>query len=126
MRYKLAQWPRNVYQKEVKEIAHARIAIDVALSSLTKYGPSPEGYNFMPLGKAKNGLWQLNVRIPNGQVRILYCPYGDVIVVFRIHKKSSSQEQEKAYAVAIQRKKEYERLLKEGRGLNYVSLTTIH
>jgi hypothetical protein len=126
MQYKLCQWPPTVYPKEVDEFPDAREAIDVALMALAKYGPSPEGYNFKPLGKARNGLWQLNIRTSSRQVRILYCPYGNVIVLFRIHKKSAPQEQKKAYKLAIKRKTDLERLVKKGRVSIHDSLNTIH
>src|SRR5262245_52043516 len=113
MPHKLLQWPSTVYPNEAVEIVDAREAIDVALRNLSRYGPSPDGYNSKPLGKKMNYLWQLNLRAAGRQVRILYCPYGDAITIFRIHKKSSPQEQKAAYKLAIERKKEFDRLYRD-------------
>jgi hypothetical protein len=42
------------------------------------------------------------------QVRLLYAPYDQTIVLFRIHKEGSPQEQSRAYELAKSRKGQYE------------------
>jgi hypothetical protein len=54
------------------------------------------------------GLWQINLRAQKRQVRILYAPYDQIIVLFRIHKKGSPQEQSRAYQLAMKRKRDYD------------------
>src|SRR6266508_3478514 len=112
MSHRLQQWPASVYPAEANEFPEAMEEIDLALRNLERYGPSPEGYQIKNLGKAKGYLWQMNIRVRGRQIRILYAPYSDVIIVFRIHKKSSPQEQQQAYHLAMKRKAEAERLLK--------------
>jgi phage-related protein len=127
MAYDLRQWPESVYPGEVYEFPEALPDIDFALSTLRSHGPAPEGFNFKPLGKSKDGLWQINIRISASrrQIRILYAPYGKLIVVFHIHKKSSPQEQKRAYKLAMKRKKKAE-VIMQSRGRVHVGLATIH
>jgi len=109
MPYAVLQWPATVYPGEVDaECPEAKPAILVLLQRLRAAGPSPDGYAVKTLGSGLGGLWQINLKIEKRQVRILYAPYGEKIVLFRIHKKSSSQEQEQAYDMAQKRKREYE------------------
>ena len=90
----------------------AKVEIDLALLRLQVDGPSPLGYKVKTLGKSKGQLWQLNLKVNKQQIRILYAPYGNRIVIYRIHKKSSEQEQERAYSDAMRRKKEAELKMK--------------
>jgi hypothetical protein len=91
-----------------------RSDIDVALLELRRQGPSPLGYQVKNLGKSKGHLWQMNLKVNRKQIRILYAPDKDKIVVFRIHKKGSPQEQQRAYLLAMARKKEAEEIMKGG------------
>lgn len=126
MTHKLRQWPASVYPKEANEFPTALEQIDVALLAFARYGPAPEGHNIKPLGKTQCSLWQLNIKVPGHQIRLLYAPYGDVIVVFRIHKKSSPQEQRREYKLACKRKKEAESLMRDGVFLTHAAIITIH
>ena len=123
MAHKLRQWPNTVYPGELGEFPEAQVDIDVALLEMSKQGPAPAGYKVKNLGKSKGGLWQLNMKVEGRQIRILYAPYGDVIFVFRIHKKSSDQEQQRAYDLAMKRKREVDRLIQQGAGKDHVGLT---
>ncbi len=110
MPHDVRQWPSTVYPGEVdSECPEARGIIDALLLNFAKYGPSPDGYRVKTLGKSKGGLWQLNLKVEKRQIRILYAPYGQRIVLFRIHKKGSPQEQAHAYYLAMKRKSEYEK-----------------
>jgi hypothetical protein len=122
MPHKLQQWPERVYPDETDEFPEARADIDAALLELARQGPSPLGYQVKNLGKSKGGLWQLNLKVHRKQLRILYAPYKYTIVVFRIHKKSSPQEQQRAYALAITRKKEAEEIMKGGADVGSVTV----
>lgn len=123
MPHELKQWPATVYPDETEEFPEAKPDIDVALLELHRQGPSPLGYHVKPLGKGKGGLWQMNLKVERKQIRILYAPYKDSIVVFRIHKKGSPQEQQRAYTLAMSRKKEAEALMKGG---NHVHSLALH
>lgn len=111
MAHRLRSWPVTVYPKETEDFPEALAQIDVALRDLQRFGPSPEGWSIKPLGKKVANLWQMNLKVGKRQIRILYHPYNDIIVIFRIHKKSSPQEQQKAYELAVKRKKQYDSLL---------------
>ena len=123
MAHELKQWPADVYPDETEEFPEAGADIDTALLELRRQGPSPLGYHVKNLGKTKNGLWQLNLKVQRKQIRILYAPYKGFIVIFRIHKKGSPQEQQAAYQVAMARKKSAENLMKGGM---HVGALTIH
>jgi hypothetical protein len=89
------------YPGEVdSECPEAGAIIDALIRNLALQGPVPAGYRVKPLGKRQQGLWQINLKVEKRQVRILYAPYGETIVLFRIHKKGSPQEQERAYGLA--------------------------
>jgi len=110
MPYRVHQWPTGVHPDETRaECPEAEATIDVLIGRMKGVGPSPDGYQVKSLGKKRGGLWQINLKVEKRQVRILYAPYQDTIVIFRIHKKSSPQEQERAYELAQKRKREYER-----------------
>jgi hypothetical protein len=115
MAHDVRQWPDTVYPGEIEdECPEAREVIDALIRRMGEEGPSPDGYHDCKnLGRRMEGLWQLNLRIvgTKRQVRILYAPYGPTIVLFRIHKKSSPQEQRRAYDLAKARKREYEQRL---------------
>ena len=121
MAHELKQWPADVYPSE--EFPEAGADIDTALLELHRQGPSPLGYHVKSLGKTKNGLWQLNLKVQRKQIRILYAAYKDFIVVLKIHQKSSAQEQQAAYQVAMARKKSAENLMEGGM---HVGALTIH
>ena len=123
MPHELKQWPADVYSNEIEEFPEAGAEIDAALLELHRQGPSPLGYHVKNLGKTKNGLWQLNMKVQRKQIRILYAPYKGFIVIFKIHKKSSPQEQQAAYQVAMARKKAADNLMKGGM---HVGALTIH
>jgi hypothetical protein len=109
MAYDLRQWPASVYPGEANdECPEAIPTLDRLLLTLREHGPSPSGYSVKNLGKKRSGLWQINLKVERRQVRVLYAPYGTSIILFRIHKKSSPQEQERAYKLAATRKTEYE------------------
>src|SRR5690348_14573966 len=98
MDYAVRKYPATVYPGEVdEECPEARPVIDVLISVMGRDGPSPEVYRVKTLGKKNGGLWQINLKVDGRQIRILYAPYGKDIVIFRIHKKGSPQEQERAY-----------------------------
>jgi hypothetical protein len=109
MPHDVRQWPNSVYPDEVtSECSEAREVIDALILNLKRRGPSPDGYAVKTLGKDWGGLWQINLKVEKRQVRVLYAPYGQRIVLFRIHKKGSPQEQRRAYELAARRKREYE------------------
>jgi hypothetical protein len=87
--------------------------IDALIRAMQRQGPSPEGFSVKTLGKGKGGLWQVNLKVQKRQIRILFVPYASDIVWFRIHKKSSPQEQQRAYDLAVKRKREYEEARKQ-------------
>jgi hypothetical protein len=108
------QWPDSIYPGEVdSECPEAKEVIDVLLLNFREQGPSPDGYQVKALGKKKEGLWQINLKVEKRQVRVLYAPYKQTIILFRIHKKSSPQEQNQAYELAKKRKREYEAEVKK-------------
>jgi hypothetical protein len=114
MPHDVRQWPGTVYPGEVdQECSEAKEDVDVLIRELRAQGPSPAGYEVKNLGKPKNGLWQLNLKVNKRQIRFLYAPYGNTIVLFRIHKKGSPQEQQRAYKLAMTRKDQYEAKQKE-------------
>jgi|ERR1035437_6296264 hypothetical protein len=125
MAHDLRQWPATVYPGETSEFPEAIPDIDVALLALRREGPAPDGFSFKPLGKKKGGLWQINLRVNRRQIRILYAPYGKAIVIFRIHKKSSPQEQQQAYALSMTRKLQAEKIMQSA-GHSHVGLPTVH
>lgn len=109
MPYHVRQWPATVYPGEMEnECPEAGANIDVLIRELVRQGPSPDGYDVKTLGKGKGSLWQINLKVQKRQIRILYAPYRETIVLFRIHKKSSPQEQKRAYSLAEKRKREHE------------------
>ncbi len=113
MAHDVRQWPASVYPGEIdSECPEARVEIDVLISQMRELGPSPDGYAFKPLGKKRGGLWQINLKVEKRQIRVLYAPYKQTIVIFRIHKKGSPQEQDRAYELATKRKSEYERCVR--------------
>lgn len=127
MPYFVCHWPTTVYPGELdKECPEAREVVDVLLIVMAREGPSPEGYNVKALGGKKNGLWQINLKVEKRQVRLLYAPYGETIVLFRIHKKASPQEQERAYELAARRKREYERARSQSGRPSHDGNRTIH
>jgi hypothetical protein len=112
MAYRVLQWPNSVYPGEVnRECPEGLAVVDALIGRLQTQGPSPDGYAVKTLGKKRAGLWQINLKVQKRQIRVLYAPYKDIIVLFRIHKKSSQQEQEQAYQLAAKRKLEYETAL---------------
>lgn len=125
MPYDLRQWPDTVYPGEAQQLPMAVVAIDVALRALRMNGPRLDEYGFKPLGKELDGLWQINFKVNRQQIRILYAPYGMAIVIFRIHKKSSDQEQQRAYKLAGKRKREADKIIKS-KGISNVGHVTIH
>jgi len=125
MPYDLRQWPASVYPGEVDVFPEAKVDIDVVLQQLRTQGPSPLGYNVKNLGKSKGYLWQLNIKVQRKQIRILYSPYRQVIVLFRIHKKGSPQEQQRAYVEAMTRKRAAENAMQQA-GYTHVGLATVH
>lgn len=114
MAYDVRQWPDTVYPGEVNaECPEALEIIATLIRNFGRHGPSPDGYGVKTLGKEFGGLWQVNLKVEKRQVRVLYAPYGQQIVLFRIHKKGSPQEQRRAYGLAEKRKREYEDRRKE-------------
>jgi hypothetical protein len=109
MAYDVQRYPDGVYPGEIDdECPEARAIIDVLISRMRSEGRSPEGYTSKILGKRMAGLWQINLKVQKRQVRILYAPYDQIIVLFRIHKKGSPQEQSRAYQLAMKRKRDYD------------------
>lgn len=125
MPHDLRQWPDTVYPGEAQQLPQAVIEIDAAIRALSRDGPKLEEYSFKPLGKKKDYLWQINFKANGQQIRILYAPYGSTIVIFRIHKKSSKQEQQRAYDLAGKRKREADKIIKT-KDLSHVGRITIH
>jgi hypothetical protein len=109
MAYEVLQWPGTVYPGEVnRECPEALEVIAVLIRNMCVSGPSPAGYQVKNLGRKMDGLWQINLKVQKRQVRVLYAPYVQIIVLFRIHKKGSRQEQQRAYELAKDRKRDYE------------------
>ncbi len=109
MPYDVLNYPDSVWPGEaLAECPEARASLSVLIRKMMDHGPSPGGYAIKTLGKAHGKLWQINLKVEKRQVRVLYAPYIQKIVIFRIHKKSSPQEQQRAYALAAKRKREYE------------------
>jgi hypothetical protein len=109
MAYDVRQWPSTVYPGEMdEECPEACEAIDALIRNLRTQGPSPAGYRVKTLGVKVGNLWQINLKVEKHQTRVLYAPYGQTIVLFRIHKKRSPQEQTRAHGLAKRRKSEYE------------------
>jgi hypothetical protein len=107
--YDVRQWPDSVYPNEViAECPEALQVIDTLILNFRRHGPSPDGYGVKTLGKQLAGLWQVNLKVQKRQVRVLYSSYGQQIVLFRIHKKGSTQEQQRAYELAVRRKRQFE------------------
>jgi hypothetical protein len=114
MPYDIRQWPNTVYPGEAdSECFEAREVIDVLILELQRQGPQVAGYAVKNLGKRMGGLWQINLKFEKRQIRILFAPYRTTIVLFRIHKKSSAQEQKRAYELAQKRKSAYEQAQRE-------------
>lgn len=110
MPYIIRHFPPSVYPREMRdECPEAEADIANVIRQMGRQGPSPSGYNVKNLGQKMDGLWQLNLRVSKRQVRILYAPYDSDIVLFRIHKKSSPQEQNRAYDLARSRKRQFDR-----------------
>ncbi len=114
--YELNQWPESVYLDAEKGfmVAAIQAKVDLFLDSVRKEGPSPEAFSCKNLGKKLGGLWQANLKVNRLQIRVLYAPYRRKIVVFLIHKKTSKQEQERAYKLAMKRKAEVDPIMKKG------------
>jgi hypothetical protein len=113
--YTLRGFPASVYPGEMQdECPEADADIAALFLQMARQGPSPAGYRIKSLGQKMRGLWQINLRTAGRQVRILDAPYGNDIVLFRIHKKSSPQEQNRAYELAIRRKRQYEGDIRNG------------
>lgn len=109
MAYDVRRWPGSVYPGEVDaECPEALEVIDLLILRMKAQGPSPIGYRVKVLGARMGGLWQINLKVQKRQVRVLYAPYGQTIVLFRIHKKGSPQEQTRAYDLAKKRKQDHE------------------
>ena len=109
MTHSVLQWPGTIYPGEVRaECPEAEAVVDALILELGRQGPQPAGYNVKNLGHKLGGLWQINLKVEKRQVRILYAPYKDRIVLFRIHKKGSPQEQKRAYDLAQKRKAAFE------------------
>ena len=127
MPHAVLQFPAGIYPAEVEaECPEARATIAVLIGELGRHGPSPEGYSVKNLGKKKGYLWQINLKVEQRQVRVLYAPYKDKIVIFRLHKKGSPQEQQHAYDVAMKRKAEYDELQKKLERESHGGSRTVH
>lgn len=128
MPYEALQYPPGVYPGEAEaECPEAVAILLVLIRAMEAHGPSPPGYSIKNLGKNKGGLWQVNLKVKQRQVRVLYAPYGQRIVLFRIHKKSSPAEQNNAYGLAMKRKAEYEANVKAlETGKSHVGNSTLH
>jgi hypothetical protein len=117
MAHDVRQWPDGVYPGEVRrECPEAEAVIDTLIRRLGRDGPSPDAYRVKTLGSKLGGLWQISLKVSGRQIRVLFAPYGSVIVIFRIHKKSSPQEQQRGYKDAMARKREYEKYRKADAG----------
>jgi transcriptional regulator with XRE-family HTH domain len=122
MAYTVSRWPLSVYPDEMAdECPEAEPEITVLILKLRQHGPKPIGYAHKVLGKRHNGLWQLSLKVRKRQIRMLYAPYGNEIVLFRIHKKSSPQEQNRAYVLAAARKRRLNDIgcMREGWNVSY-------
>ena len=118
MPHEVLQRPSTVFPGEAEgECPEAVGAILELIQAMQAEGPNPLGYGAENLGQGVHGLWQINLKVQKRQVRILYAPDGDKIILFRIHKKSSAAEQRRAYAVAGKRKAEYEKIVAEAKRL---------
>ncbi len=127
MRYVIRKWPESVYPGEADaECPEAKPIIDTLILNMRRQGPSPDGYRVKNLGQRMGGLWQINLKAEKRQVRLLYAPYGQTIVLFRIHKKGSPQEQSRAYELAKSRKRQYEAEVQKAEQSRHDPNRTIH
>lgn len=127
MPHAVLQYPPGIYPAEIRdECPEAEPVLVALILEMRKQGPSPEGYAVKNLGKRKGYLWQVNLRVERRQVRVLYAPYKDEIVIFRTHKKGSPQEQQRAYEIALSRKNEYDQAKKLEDKKNHGGTCTRH
>lgn len=111
MPYALKCWPESVYRKEVLDLpADIRAPVVEALRRLRTEGVRPVGYSCKPLGRSLRGIWQMNFKTErNEQMRLLYFAEGQEIVLLTVFKKTSEQEEQRAYELAKKRKREAEK-----------------
>ena len=116
MPYELFCWPASVSRKEIESLpASARAGVKLALSELARFGPNPSVRSVKNLGKKNDGLWQLSLKVDREQIRLLYFPWRNrIIVLVSAFKKTSPQLQQREYEAAVARKKEAERRLRDG------------
>lgn len=123
MVYDLRQWPPSVQKDEIDKLpTDAVAAILVLFREMRKRGPKLEEYKYKPLPKHLHGLSQINMKINNEQIRILFAVYGQCIVILCAFKKTSPQIEKRAYQNALARKKAAESLMSGGAN----GLATIH
>jgi phage-related protein len=84
------------------------------LKEMRRSGPMPEEYNVKPLPRHLHGLRQVNLKVNNEQIRVLFSVYGSVIVVFHVFKKTSPQIEQRGYQKALDRKKQAEFMIGAG------------
>ena len=121
----LKQWSDRVREKEVDPVWRADAAIDVLLNRMRSEGPKPLGYKWNHHGKKLSYIWQINLKVEQRQIRVLFANYGLYIVILHIHKKSSTQEQAAGYVTAIRRKKAVDQLM-AAKGTGPSGLYSIH
>jgi hypothetical protein len=127
MAHDVRQWPESVYPGEVeRECPEAREVIDALIRNMRRQGPSPVGYRVKTLGVKVGNLWQISLKVQKRQIRLLYAPYGLTIVLFRIHKKGSPQEQTRAYTLAKRRKQDYEEIKRAEERSRHAGHRTLH
>jgi phage-related protein len=115
MGYEIKQWPGSVEKSEIRALPlAAESALLVMLREMRKCGPMPEEYNVKPLKKHLHGLRQVNLKVNNEQIRVLFSVYGSIIVVFHVFKKTSPQIEKRGYEKALSRKKQAEFMIGSG------------
>lgn len=123
MRYTIRQWPGSVQKKEIQALPlDAETAVMVMLQEMMKRGPILDEYHTKRLSKNLHGLLQVNLKINREQIRVLYFVEGAQIVVVHVFKKTSPQVEQRGYALALERKKAAELILKDDED----GITTIH
>jgi phage-related protein len=123
MPYTISQWSDSVQRKEIEGLPlDASNAVLVMLRTMRRDGPKPSGYKIKPLAKRLHGLSQANLKVNKEQIRVLFSVYGQRIVVLHVFKKTSPQAEQRAYQLALDRKKTVENVLQESAD----GLTTIH
>ena len=117
MPYELKQWPSSI-QNEVEELpTEAKASVLVMLRGMSQRGPWLPEYKIKPLPRHLHGLNQVNLRNKKEQIRVLFFVSGNMVVIVRVFKKTSPQEEQQAYKLAAARMRTAKAILESGNGL---------